>query len=100
MDRVGIKASNGYDLFDLGNSEQARGSLLLVEIARRLSKEQIACLVDPPALDDREVGSNGAFQNIVLAAAVLDLVAFGDAFRPRFGCRNRNARAARTAPLC
>src|SRR3546814_6484447 len=67
MDLIGIEGAHGHDFLDLGDADLARGRHRLVEVARGLAEQQVARLVRLPALDDRQIGADAAFEDIFLA---------------------------------
>ena len=71
MDAVGVEAADRHDLLDLGDADPAGGRHRLVEVARGLAEHEVAALVRLPALDDRQVGADAAFEDIVLAVEIL-----------------------------
>src|SRR5258708_28590584 len=78
MDAVGIEASNRNDFLDLGKSQLAARGGRGIEVASGLAKHKIAALVRLPALDDREVRADAAFEDIFFAIELFDLLPFGD----------------------
>src|SRR3546814_12661865 len=56
---------DGDDFLDLGDADLCRGRHRLVEVARGLAEDEVAALVGLPPLDDREVGEDAAFEDII-----------------------------------
>src|SRR3546814_8190265 len=67
VDRVGVEAADGDDFLDLGDADLCRGRHRLVEVARGLAEDEVAALVGLPPLDEREVGEDAAFEEIILS---------------------------------
>src|SRR3546814_14669595 len=78
VDRVGVEAADGDDFLDLGDADLCRGRHRLVEVARGLAEDEVAALVGLPPLDDREVGEDAAFEDIILSVEALHFIALGD----------------------
>src|SRR5678816_1566888 len=78
MDAVGIEAADGHNLLYLGDADLAAGRGRLIEIAGGLAEHEVAAFVRLPALDNAEIGADAAFEDIVLAIEILDLLALGD----------------------
>src|SRR3546814_9576648 len=101
MNRIGIEASGRDDLFHLDDAYPARGRHRLIEVARGLAEQKIACLVRLPRLDQRDVAAKRLFHDIGDAAKFPQFLAFGrlgaDAAPGKEG---RNTRPACSATLC
>ena len=100
MDAVGIERSDRHDFLDLGHAYLARSRHRLIEIARGLAEDQVAAFIRLPALDDREIGADAAFEDIVLAVEVFHFLALGNQRADAgLGVETGNASAARAAAL-
>src|SRR3546814_13171879 len=77
MNRSGIEASGRDDLFHLDDAYPARGRHRLIEVARGLAEQKIACLVRLPRLDQRDVAAKRLFHDIGDAAKFPKFLAFG-----------------------
>src|SRR3546814_8591217 len=64
MNRIGIEASGRDDLFHLDDAYPARGRHRLIEVARGLAEQKIACLVRLPRLDQRDVAAKRLFHDV------------------------------------
>src|SRR6476619_1490255 len=96
MDAVGIDRADGDDFLDFGNADLARGRGRLVEIACGLAELEVAGLVGAPALDDRQVGADAAFKDVVLPVEVFHFLALRhERADASLGVEARNARATR-----
>src|SRR4029453_14115942 len=100
MDAVGVEAADWHDLLHFGDADLARGGGRLVEVARGLAEHEVAALVGLPALDDRKVRADAAFEDVILAVEILDFLALGDLGADAgLGVEARNSRAAGPHPL-
>src|SRR5205085_5930354 len=100
MDAVGIERADRHDLLDLGDADLAAGGGRQVEVARGLAEHEVAALVRLPSLDDRQIGADAAFEDILLPVEFLDLLALGDLRAEAGLCvESGDARAARAHPL-
>src|SRR5207302_10472611 len=78
MDAVGVERAHGHDLLDFRDADLAAGRGRQVEVARGLAEDEVAALVRLPAFDDRQIGADAAFEDIVLAVERLHYLALGD----------------------
>src|SRR3546814_3044171 len=69
---------DGDDFLDLGDADLCRGRHRLVEVARGLAEDEVAALVGLPSLDDRQIGEDAAFEDIILSVEVFHFLALGD----------------------
>src|SRR5690606_37145287 len=98
MNGVGVEAPDGNNLFDLCDADLRRGRHRLVEVAHGLAEDEVPALVCFPALDDRKVCKDAAFEDIVLAVERADFLALGDRSADAgSGVKSRNTRAASAA---
>src|SRR3546814_9795737 len=89
---------DGDDFLDLGDADLCRGRHRLVEVARGLAEDEVAALVGLPPLDDREVGEDAAFEDIILSVEAIHFLALGDERADAgLGVEAGNARAAGAA---
>src|SRR3546814_552947 len=65
MDTIGIKCARGHHFFDLDHADPAASGGGQVEIARGLAEHEVAGFVGLPRLDDRQVGEDAVFQDVV-----------------------------------
>src|SRR3546814_4305511 len=71
-----------------------------LEVARGLAEQQVARLVRLPALDDRQIGADAAFEDIFLAVEHLGFLALGDLGADAgLGIETGDTRPARAAAL-
>ena len=71
MDAIGIKASRLNDLFHFDDGDSPSGGHVGVKVARRFAKHQVTRRVGAPSLDDRKIGPEPSFSNIVFAVKCL-----------------------------
>src|SRR3569623_1421841 len=85
-------------LLHLGDADLARGRHWLVEIACGLAEHEIARLIGLPPLDDRQIGADAAFEDVILTVEAPDFLAFRDLRAdPGPGVETGNPRPARAA---
>src|SRR3546814_9370771 len=83
---------------DLGDADLRGGRHRLVEVTRGLAEDEVAALVGLPPLDDREVGEDAAFEDIILSVEALHFLALGDERADAgLGIEAGDARTARAA---
>src|SRR6185437_10595309 len=75
---VGVELAGLDDDLGLGDRDAAAGGDVGVEVARGAAVDKIAVGVGFPGLHQREVGVDGALQQILMAVELAHLFAFGD----------------------
>ncbi|QFT75834.1 hypothetical protein FIU92_22500 (plasmid) [Ruegeria sp. THAF33] len=78
MDMVGVDRTARHDFLDLGYADLAAHGGGRIEVARGLPENQVACVIGFPRLDDRQVGKNALFEDVLFAVELFDFLAFGD----------------------
>ena len=78
VDGVRVQAAQGHDFFNLDHADLAAGGGGRVEVAGRLAEHQVARRVGLPRLDDRQIGHDSAFQDVLLSVKGLHVLALGN----------------------
>ena len=78
MNAIRVECANRHNLFNLNHTGLAAGSGRQVEIARCLAENEVTAFVRLPRLNDRQIGKDTAFKDIILTVEILDFLALGN----------------------
>src|ERR1700687_2874305 len=78
MNLIGSQLPKIDDLFHFGDNVVGGSSHHRVKIACRLAIGQVAPAVAPPSFDEREIATEGAFQDVWAAGEFAGLLALSD----------------------